>query len=128
MNDKRLLEIVEKMREVRGLKPIAFLSENHKKIVKNIEESNNDGVLKSLKREHTLLLAHDSSFREPLGDIVKFEEGNLRFPGIAFPEVDADNVVSSSPSLKVHNTLIDELEFCLNSDDATLLVGFDLKK
>jgi hypothetical protein len=119
------LEIVEKMREVRGLKPIAFLSEEHKKLVENVEESNNDGVLKSLKREHTLLLTHDASFREPIGEIVSFEEGNLRFHGIAFPEVDADNVVSSSPSLKVHNTLIDELEFCLNPDDATLLLCCD---
>ena len=123
---EKLNQIFQELENVKGLKPIAFINKSVKNIVNDLEEVNNHGVFDSLKREYTLLLAHDSSFREPVSKIVNSENGTVTFPGIDFPEVNAKDVVSSSPSLKVHGALIKELDILLDKKEATLLIGFNL--
>ena len=76
----------------------------------------------ALKRPYTIVLTHDSSFRQPAGPIVV----DNAFPPVPFPEVKAKSVVSSSPSKKVHKYLIDKFNLSLNKEEATLLIGFEL--
>ncbi len=119
-------EIFRQLQTVKGLRPLAYLQDEHKKFIELHEQKNNIGVLDSLKRKFTLLLAHDSSFRSPVTPIVQEYASEIFFPGVAFPEVKAKNVVSSSPSKKVHKLLAKEFNLSLEKDEATLLIGFDL--
>ena len=119
-------KIFQELEKVSGLKAIAFLNRNMKNLVDNLEEENNHGVFECLERNYTLLLSHDSSFRDPVSEIVDTKNGVVTFPGIDFPEVTGKNVVSSSPSLKVHDALLKSLNLSLATDEATLLVGFNL--
>jgi len=121
-----LLKIKEDLNKIQGLTVLKVLDDGFKERIMNVEEANNHGVFESLKRRHTLLLSHDSSFRDPTDAIVKTEGNNITFPGISFPEITADNVVSSSPGFKMHQELIDSLKLSLKPEEATLLVGFDL--
>ena len=119
-------EIIESLKGIKGLKILSNLNEEHKELIKKIEDRNNIGVLESINRDFTLLLSHNSTFRNPEGKTVKIENNNILFPPIPFPEVKAKNVVSSSPSKKIHDLLKEKLKLNLKKDDATLLVGFDL--
>jgi hypothetical protein len=123
----KFTNILEKLKDVPGLNHLGFLKEKHKSIISQMEESNNLGVLECLKREHILLLSHNSYFRPPTSEIVKFQNNTSIFPSVPFPEVKAEDVVSSSPSLAVHNWLLNEFNISLNKEEATLLVGFNLK-
>jgi len=62
-------------------------------------------------------MTHDSSFREPAGEIVK----NNIFPPVPFPEI--PNSISSSPGWEVHEFLRTKIN--IQKDDATLLLGVD---
>ena len=57
---------------------------------------------------------------------VRLSDGNgimtVKFAKV--PEVKAKNVISSSPSEKIHNLLMEKFNLKLR-DDATLLIGFD---
>jgi len=124
--NEQIEQIRETINKTNGLKFIALLEEETKEIIKELEEERNQGVFECLKRSHTILLTHDSSFRDPVCEIVKGENENLIFPGIPFPEVNAKNVVSSSPSERVHKALIEMLHLHIHQEDATLIIGFDL--
>tara|TARA_Y100000310_G_scaffold293151_1_gene322538 strand:- start:2543 stop:2917 length:375 start_codon:yes stop_codon:yes gene_type:complete len=123
---EKLNQIFQELGRVKGLKSIAFLDSNMKEIVNKLEEENNQGVLESVKMDYTLLLSHNSSFREPVSEIVSSKDRIIMFPAVDFPEVNAREVVSSSPSLKVHDALLKELNISLDAEEATLLIGFNL--
>ncbi len=107
---------------VKGIANIGILNKKDKKAIKLLEESRNTGVLEAIKKPCTIVLTHDSSFRQPACPIVV----NNAFPPVPFPEIKAKSVVSSSPSKKVHNYLADRFKLNLNNNEATLLIGFEL--
>ncbi|MEK6848225.1 MAG: hypothetical protein AABX65_01185 [Nanoarchaeota archaeon] len=120
-----LNKVVADLEKVEGLKVLGVISKKYKGILSSLEEGNNLGMIECLNKEHTLLLAHNSNFRQPVSEIVKRTGETLIFPPVPFPEVRAENVVSSSPSLAVHNWLLNEFNLALTPTEATLLVGFN---
>jgi len=118
--------IIKDLESVNGLGNVKLLNTKNKQLISKLEESNNIGVLECLNREFTLALTHDSSFRGPVSEIVLENGGQMILPAVAFPEVNGKDVVSSSPSTRVHDALIDELGLNLDEEEATLLVGFNL--
>lgn len=118
--------IIRDLERTNGLSNVKLLSPKHKQLISKLEEPNNHGVLECLNREFTLALTHDSSFRGPSSEIVLENGGEIMLPAVAFPEVNGKDVVSSSPSTKVHNVLIEELGLDLEEEEATLLIGFNL--
>lgn len=95
-------------------------------MILELEEENNFGVKECVMRDFTIALTHDSTFREPAGEIVIDTETGLVLPAVPFPEVSGKDVVSSSPSEIVHKAIVTELELSLNPEEATLLIGFNL--
>lgn len=122
----KIKNIIKNLESTNGLGNVKLLTPKHKQIILKLEEPNNQGVLECLNRKFTLALTHDSSFREPAGEIILQNHSEIILPAVAFPEVNGRDVVSSSPSTKVHDVLIEELGLDLNEEEATLLVGFNL--
>ena len=119
---ENIKKIMDDLVLVKGLANIYILNKKDKKAIKMLEESRNIGVLEAIKKPCTLVLTHDSSFRQPTCPIV----ANDSFPPVPFPEVKAKSVVSSSPGKKVHNYLVDRFKLNLDNKEATLLIGFKL--
>ena len=117
-------EIINSIKKIKGLANVNQISTDLKRDILKLEDKNNSGVFQCLKRKHTIALTHDHSFREPEGEIIVKRSNKIIFPGISFSEVKAKNVVSSSPSKKVHELLVKKFSLKLK-DDATLLIGFD---
>lgn len=117
--------IIEKLNSVKGLRIVAILNRSTRAEIAIREDIRNTGVFEVLARKKILLLAHDSSFREPASEIVKKEDNSFVLPAVPFPEIDAADVVSSSPSAEVHEFLIKKLGLSLAEEEATLLVGFN---
>jgi len=115
---------IAKLQTIKGLSNINILRAYDKKFIKDNEDKNNTGVFECLNRQFTLTLTHDSTFRNPPSKISYEERGQLIFPGVPFHEVSGKNVVSSSPSEKIHNYLVSRFKMKL-TNEATLLVGFD---
>lgn len=115
-------KIIGDLKRVKGLSNFRILSEKEKGEILKLEESRNVGVMEALKRSYTIALSHDSTFREPAGEIVIKKGKKIIFPPVPFPEVKAKDVASGSPGWRVHELLSKEME--LKKDDATLLVGF----
>lgn len=122
----KLSDVLIDLSKVKGLANFKVLREEDKRLVKELEDINNIGVRECLNRRFTLLLTHDSSFRKPTENVVKEEQGRVVFPAVSFPEVRAGDVVSSSPSDKVHKVLVERFNLKLREGEATLLVGFNL--
>lgn len=114
--------IMSNLKQVKGLANFNILSDNDKLAILKLEEPCNIGVLEAISRPYALVLTHDSCFREPAAPIVK--EG--LFPPVPFPEIMAKQVVSSSPSTKVHEFIVSRFNLSLRKEDATLLIGFKL--
>jgi|TARA_Y100000310_G_scaffold345729_1_gene468925 hypothetical protein len=119
-------EIVKKLEHIKGLYHINLINEEDKDIINNLEEENNLGVLECLDRKHVVMVTHDSNFRKPEGSIVNNNGKGISFPPVSFSEVEAKNVVSSSPTVKVHDYLMKRFELNVDEEHATLLIGFDL--
>ena len=119
-------EIIKSLNNIKGLKVLSSLGEEHKEFIKKFEDKNNHGVLESLNREFTLLLSHDGTFRDPESEIVMLKDNEALFPPVPFSEIKAKNVVSSSPSKKIHDLLKQKLNLEIDENHATLLVGFDI--
>ncbi len=118
--------IMNDLKLVNGLNPILVLDSHFKEEIINLEGEYNHGVKECLNRKVTLLVSHNSNFREPIGEIVIKNENGVLLPSIPFPEVNGKYVVSSSPSKKVHNHLKSKLNLNLKEEEATLLIGFDI--
>ena len=119
--------IMQTLQNVPGLTIIDLLHEKHKSFIQQLEHKSNLGVLESLNRKHTLLVSHNSLFRDPVSPIVENKNNQITFPAVPFPEIHplANNVVSSSPSNKVHEALQKTLNIKLPKNEATLLIGWD---
>ena len=122
----KLADVLIDLNKVNGLGNFKVLREEDKDKIRELEGSNNLGVKECLERKFTLLLTHDSSFREPVNKIVENADGQTIFPAVGFPEVRAKDVVSSSPSEKVHKALVERFNLKLREEEATLLIGFNL--
>ena len=118
-------QVLKKLRQVKGLANFNLLHDSHKKKILELEESRNLGIKECLNRQFTLLLTHDSSFRPPTSPEVIKKENSVLFPPVPFPEVEAKDVVSSSPSKLVHDFLVKEFNLKLKNE-ATLIIGFNL--
>src|SRR3989338_2813578 len=116
----------ETLQNTIGLDNVYLLSEEDKKIIHELEEANNHGVHACIASQVTLVLTHDSRFREPVSIIVKNESNKITFPPVSFPEVKQKNVLSSSPSKEVHDFLVKHFNLRLTEEDATLLIGFEV--
>ena len=121
--DQKTKTIMETLRGLSGLANVFLLTEEEKDIIRALELKENLGVHECLKRPYSIIFTHDASFRGPMGQIVKAEGKNVTFPPVPFPEVSGAEVVSSSPSEKVHQWLVERFRLRLK-DEATLLVGF----
>ena len=119
-------EIIKNLNSIKGLKVLSSLGEEHKEFIKKFEDKRNHGVMEALNRDFTLLLAHDETFREPESEIVTLKDNEILFPPVPFSEIKAKNVISSSPSKKVHDLLKQKLNLHIDENHATLLVGFDI--
>ncbi len=119
-------KVISKLKYVKGLSNFNLLHDYHKKKILELEESRNLGVKECLSREFVLLLTHDSTFRPPTSPEVMKKDNKVIFPPVSFPEVEAKDVVSSSPSKIVHDFLVKEFNLKLK-DEATLLIGFKLQ-
>tara|TARA_Y100000034_G_scaffold133744_1_gene200134 strand:- start:2974 stop:3867 length:894 start_codon:yes stop_codon:yes gene_type:complete len=120
----KIKKVISHLKNVKGLDNIYLLDKEVKKYIFKKEDKNNRGVLECLKRRYTIVLTHNSHFRNPKGKIVVKGKKNILFPGIPFPEVNEENVVSSSPNKKIHDYLVEKFNLKLK-DEATLLIGFD---
>ncbi len=118
-------KIIQDLEKIEGLSNIKLLKKEDKQNIIGLEDKNNIGVIECIKRNHTLVLTHDERFREPISKTVMNKNKKIIFPSIEFPEVRAKNVVSSSPSEKVHNLLVKKYNIKIINNDATLLIGFD---
>ncbi len=116
---------IQQLQVVPGIANIRVLSEEEKRLVAALEEKNNLGVHACLAKEVTLALTHNSKFREPVAPIVLLDKEGSIFPPVPFPEV--KDALSSSPSQKVHEFLVAHLNLEVSHEDATLLVGFEVK-
>ena len=119
-------KIIKDLERVKGLSNVKLLDQEHKKIIFALEDKNNLGVRECLRRKFTIALAHDSTFRDPVGRIVFNSGSGIVLPPVAFPEVKGRDVVSSSPSENVHRVIVEKLDMRLKEDEATLLIGFNL--
>ncbi|MBI2109577.1 hypothetical protein HYT58_00190 [Candidatus Woesearchaeota archaeon] len=122
----KLSDVLIDLHKVKGLRNFKVIREEDKNLIRDAEDINNLGVRDCLNRRYTILLTHDSTFREPTGKIVEENNGQAVFPAVSFPEVRAKDVVSSSPSDKVHKILVEKFNIKLNEGEATLLIGFNL--
>ena len=116
------------LKNVKGLYKPIIINDMLKKEIRLMEKRNNLGVMECLNRSFCLFVLHDSDFREPISKIVVNDNGRVIFPAVGFPEVQGMNVVSSSPSLKVHKFLSKKLGLNLKEEEASLLLGFDLQQ
>ena len=116
--------IVHRLSNLQGITRYYILSKEDCEFVSKNEEKKNLGVIEAIKRNYVVCLIHDSDWREPTQPIVKKEDGEIIFPPVVFPEVVANNIVSSSPGIDVHNFLCKKIQ--VDEDEATLLIGFDL--
>lgn len=119
-------KIIRELQNTKGLGNVKLLNSKHKKMILELEDENNLGVKECVMRDFTIALTHDSTFREPVGEIVVDTETGLVLPAVPFPEAKGKDVVSSSPSEIVHKAIVTELELSLNPEEATLLIGFNL--
>lgn len=117
-------DILKELNDVKGLDNVYLLEEEDKDIIRNLEHENNEGVFSCLEKKFTLVLTHDSSFRDPISEIVEKKNGSIIFPGVGFPELKRENVISGSPCKEVHEFLIKKFDLNLK-DEASLIIGFD---
>ena len=120
MKLKDALALIE---QTPGLKLLKVLSMQERMAIAAAEQQHNTGVHECLKKQHVLLVSHDSSFRLPPSAVMLENNQGIEFPPVAFPEIAA--AMSASPSEKVHHALIQNIEVALHPEEATLLIGFD---
>lgn len=110
---------------IKWIKEVATLDDLDKKMIFEQEEDRNHWVYETIRKEVVLCFTHDSLFRDADAPIVLKLWDKAIFPAISFHEIRFSSTVSSSPWLAVHEYLSKKY-FNLDTDDATVLVGFDL--
>ena len=125
MEKAKVKQVISILIATEGLSNVNLLKEEDKDVILNMEDEENEGVHECLDRKFTVMVTHNSDFRNPEGVIAKEKDGKIIFPGVPFSEVKAKNVVSSSPGKEVHKFLVKKFDLDLK-DEATILIGFDL--
>ena len=120
-----LNEIIEKLKIIKGLANINVLTNQEIEAIESLEDRENLGVREAIRRSFVLILTHTSDFRGPHGEVALNLDGTILFPPVDFKEINANNVVSSCPGIKVHEYLVKKFNLNLK-DEATLIIGFDL--
>ena len=123
-------EAISELKKVKGLSNFMVLDDYDRIVLAGLEEKNNYGVRACLDKEIILLFTHDSKFRDVPYPIVFQTKSSHLLPPVPFPELEnkeRKNVVSASPTQKVHLYLVNKYNLDAVQEDATLLVGFDLE-
>ena len=115
-----MMKTEETLKNILGIGNVILLNKEQKKRILELEDGNNVGVMKCVKREFCFFCTHDSSFREPDCEIVRKNNEKIIFPPVGFHEI--PGAISSSPSKKVHDWVVKELGLKLK-DEASLLIG-----
>ncbi len=123
----KLMDIFEKLRNIRGLSNFNILTEEDKDKIREIEDENNFGVFECINRDVCIMMTHNDEFRDPGTPLSILENNEEVFIPIPFPEVLERDTVSSSPRKEVHEFLAERFSLDLEEKDATLLIGFDLE-
>ena len=118
--------VIERLCGLPGLSNVVLLGEKDKQHIRSLELPNNEGVFSCLSRTYCLAMTHDESFRPALGHLVTTLGEVPILPPLPFPELDAKDVISSSPNCLVHKFLVSRFSMKVTSNEATLLVGFNL--
>jgi hypothetical protein len=122
---KDISHAIQKLKATPGIIEVIELWDDTRDYIRKHEEVRNRWVSDVLTRKYVIALTHDSSFREPAAPIVeKTATGEIFFPAVAFPEVIGDSVISASPSVAIHEHLLQFFPYH-EDDEATILVGWD---
>jgi len=116
---------INNLLKIKWIKEVLILNNNDKKYIFENEEDRNHWVYESIKRNITLCITHNSEFRDADSYITMQMWKKVIFPVVGFHEVKRSNVVSGSPSLKIHNYLKNKFKY-IDKNDATVLIGFDI--
>ncbi len=115
---------IKTLHSIKGIKDINVLNQNDIDYIWKNEEERNSGAFEVLRRDVVLVCTHDEKLRPPANTIVISRGERHIFPAVPFPEIKEDNVVSCSPSKKIHEEL--SVRINIEKNDATLLIGFDI--
>ncbi len=155
MNRKKDAEkAIKILKSLNGLgKDFSVLLESDKKNIARMPDGKgvvNHGVSEALSREITIAFSHNEKFRQPPCAIVQLcckgkivgemtdagkkfyngakESDSCILPSVPFPELDSafSNVCSASPGYVADAFLRTRIK--VEKNDATLLVGFNLKR
>ncbi len=118
-NNKSILQ------NIPGITDVVELDSRARLWIQNHEESHNHWIYEVLRRKYVLSFLHNDLFRDATTEITKQNaSGQIFFPWVPFPEVQGNNVISWSPSIKIHKELA-KLFHNGWASDATVLVGWD---
>ena len=123
--NETIKEVLETLTNIRWIKEAYLIDNVDKKFIFETEEDRNHWVYECLNRQVTIMMTHDSDFRQADAPIVLKLWKKVIFPAVSFHEIQEKNTVSSSPWLEVHNYLIKRFKNVWEYD-ATLLIGFDI--
>jgi len=115
---------MKSINSIKGLKFQVTLPDTHRDKILSLEQPNNFAIKACLKKDKVLILTHDATFRKPLAPLILAQGDNFIFPPQKFPEL-STTAIMASPSKKVHDFLVKELNLNLKEDEATLIVGID---
>lgn len=116
---------ITRLKNIPGVTAVVELDRIARDWIRDHEETRNHGVLEVVRRTHVVAFLHNSVFRDATTDITaKTASGEVYFPGVPFPEVVGNNVISGSPSMKIHTELSKLFPYA-DPLDATVLVGWD---
>lgn len=119
-------EAIKTLKDVPWIVDVLELSPQSEEYVLLHEEKRNIWVHDVLTRSHKIVLIHNADFRDPLGELTKKDwEWKLVFPWLPFPEIVGKNVISASPSSKIHKHFLQFFPYA-SHDDATIVVGWDI--
>lgn len=123
--EKAVADNLAVLKAIPGVTGAFEVTDDERRFVFETEEDRNHGVYDTLRRQVVLCFTHDAAFRDADAPIVLKLGGKAIFPPVSFHEVRERNVVSSSPSLPVHERLVSRVPNA-GKFDATVFVGFDL--
>lgn len=116
------IQVLENMIGVTAVVP---LDDDTRTYISWHEEMRNHGIHEVLRRRHVLCFLHNQLFRSAAGPITaKNAHNEVYFPGVVFPEIQWNNVISGSPSSHIHTYLTQFFPYT-DPTDATVLVGWD---
>lgn len=117
--------IIKKLLDTKWIKQAITVKNNDIQRIAEHEEDRNHGIYEVIRRKNVICITHDDKFRHADSDIVLSYGQKVIFPAVPFHEIQANNVVSGSPSSLVHRHLSKLFPEKLDELDATILIGFE---